>query len=219
VEVEAYASAVGGGYAQGVGNVNASPRLLHVTATAAGQTGIILGVNNGPGSSAVLEHVSANASGGNFAYGVVSQPEAADRPVLRAVTANAFDGANFTIGVFTVGAGVTSLTDVVASATGATGTAAGLFHDTGTIALTGVTSTAAGSAPSRYGLVNNGGTTTTTVDRSTLTGPTASIQNGTGAIVRVAGSKLVGPATNSGTTMTCLFSYNGSFAALNVACQ
>jgi hypothetical protein len=220
VDLEAYANAQANAYAQGVGNTNASPLLLHVTATAAGQAGITMGVNNGTGSSPTLEHVSATASGGQFAYGVVNSAGAGTRSVLRAVTANGLESTVFTIGVYSPGAGVVSLTDVVATGSASAGNVAGLYHDQVAASLSNVTATASGGV-NRYGLVNGETVaTTTTLERSTLSGSSASILGRVASLARVAGSKLEGPVVHvGGSTSTCLFSYNGAFGALNAACQ
>ena len=222
VQLEAYASGPANANVSGVSSQDGAPSLLHVTATAAGGgTGIVVGVHNGLAAFPTLEHVSANASGGQFAYGVLSDVTSG-RPSLRSVTANAFDATQFTIGVLTFadpGTGV-SLTGVVATASAAVGSVAGVYTDGGAAALTNVTASASGGS-TRYGLVNGATTTTTTtVDASTLSGSTASAFSQGSSTLRVANSHLAGPVNNLvGSTSTCIFSTNAAYGVLNAACQ
>lgn len=224
VDLEAYASVGGAANASGVLNDNASPQLLHVTATAAGgtgATGVIVGVNITGSSSPFLEHVSATASGGNFAYGVFAAGTAGTQAVLRAVSAHGREGAQFSIGVYALNGGAGTFNDLVASASAPAGLNVGLWNYGASLGLTNVTGTAGGGG-SGYGLVNGSpsGPATTLADRCTFSGSSASVFGQSGSVIRLAASKLVGlVANNSGSTSTCLFSYNGSFAALNAACQ
>ena len=223
VDVDAFASGTGTSAAIGVRNLNASPLLLHVTATAAATgTGFAIGVNSALSGSPTLEHVVATASGGGFAYGVNNNGGAGSRATLRAVTAAAFDATSFSIGVFNVGGnGAADLTDVSATAAASAGSVAGVYNDTVTVGLTNVKATTAGSTATRFGLINAGSApSVVTVDRSTLAGSVNSILNQVGSTVRVAASQLAGPVGSSGGgTTTCLFSYSGSYGALNAACQ
>jgi hypothetical protein len=220
VDLEAYANASAAATAQAVSVSNSSPQLLHVTATAAGQAGIVVGVNNASGASSALEHVSATASGGAFAYGILNDGGPATRLVVHGGTASGLEASSFSIGVFSTGGGNSVVTDVAATASGTLGSMAGFYHDNVTVSLTNVTTNTNGGTQ-RIGLQNGGITAaTTTVDRSTLVGSTASIFGSVASTVRVGGSKLVGPVLNSGgSTAACLFSYNGVYGALNAACQ
>ena len=220
VQVEAYASGPGAADVFGVYNREGGPELVHVTANAAGQTGIISGVYNFL-AFPVLEHVSARASGGNFAYGVGSQLPAAGRPVLRSVTASADNAQITTIGVLTFGdpGESVSLTDVTATANATIGSVVGVYQEGGIGSLTNVNATASGGV-NRYGVFNGGSAQTTlTIDRSTVSA-TNSVTSQAASTVRIANSHLVGLVTNAGgSTSTCIFSTNATYGALNAACQ
>jgi hypothetical protein len=220
VDVEAYASGQGNAYVQAIGMTTASSLLSRVTATAAGQTGTVVGMGIYANASPTLEHVSVTANGGNVNYGIFNNAGGTSRPLLREVTVNSIEGAAFTAGLYNLGGGSISVTDVVASSTSTNGIVVGVWTDDVTTNLTNVTASATGGT-SRYGLANGQGTATTvTVDRCTLSGSTASVITQSNSTTRVAGSKLAGPVTTvAGSTASCLFSYNGSFGAVNAACQ
>ena len=124
-----------------------------------------------------------------------------------------------TAGVFNEGTNVT-MKDVAANARGSGGEISGIRNHGATVDLTNVNAMAAGAGGNRHGIFNNVTASTVTVERSTLSGATNSILNGVSSTTRVALSKLVGTASNSGgTSLTCLLSYDDSFVLLNPACQ
>ncbi|HET9316919.1 MAG TPA: hypothetical protein VFQ51_15105 [Vicinamibacteria bacterium] len=221
VDIEAYANATGGATAEAVYNNNGSPQLLHVTATAAAETGTAAGVVSFGNSFPVLEHVTAMASGGSYAYGIATGGTAGTQAVLHETSGHARDGTLFTIGAYAYGGGAATYTDLDATASSTAGSTVAIYNLNGTLSLTNVNATGSGGGGNRYGLVNGSSTAVnTTVDRSTLSGPNASVFGQAGSVVRVAGSKLVGPVVNGGgATSSCLFSYNGAYTVLNAACQ
>jgi hypothetical protein len=113
-----------------------------------------------------------------------------------------------------------SVTGLTARASAPSGTIAGIYNDTANARLAHVSATASGPAGNRYGMLNVTATSTITVDRSTFSGTTNSIFNGANSSVRIGWSKLTGPVTTpAGSSTTCVFSYNGSYAAVNGLCQ
>jgi hypothetical protein len=218
VDFEAYASATGGSTAFGIESGAASPTLIHVTAVAAGETGLVAGISNGTGSP-VIEHGTTSASGGSASYGVLNLNGAS--PTLTDISASAATAGNFVCGVATFNASV-SLRNVTATASSsaAGSTSAGVFNSESTASLVNVTATASGSGTA-IGIADTGSATpsTVTIDRSTASGSSNSVTNLLGT-THIAHSQLVGAAaTAAGATTTCLTSYNGNYQAVNALCQ
>jgi hypothetical protein len=220
VELAAFAGATGVQAAYGIKTLSASPTLDHVTSTASGETGGVVGIWNDASTATVMDDVIATASGGGLAYGVYN----ASFATLTNVTASASGTANaFGAGVANGSGATVSLTNVVATGTGAGAGASGIgiYNFGASVRAVNVTATGGGTSGSRYGMLNGTGSnpSTVTVDRSTLTGVTASFSNQIGT-TKIASSQLAGPvATAGGATTTCLLSYSGSYLVLNSVCQ
>jgi hypothetical protein len=80
----------------------------------------------------------------------------------------------------------------------------------------------ASGGTSNYGIYNDAtsGAHTVTVNNSQITGSTNTIRNDSEFTTRIGASKLDGGAVNAnGGTLTCVFTYNASYVALNATCQ
>jgi hypothetical protein len=219
VDLETFANATGSATAYGI-VMSGSPSVSHATVTAGGNTtGFVIGVQIAGSSSApVFDDVVVRADGtaSSQVAGIWTIDSATG--LLRNVSATVFGGSNLTAGVFNDGTNVT-MKDVAAEVRGSGGEISGIRNHGATVNLTNVNAMAAGAGGNRHGIFNNVTASTVTVERSTLSGATNSILNGVSSTTRVALSKLVGTASNSGGTLTCLLSYNDSFVLLNPACQ
>jgi len=208
------ATASGGSRNTGVSNNSSSPTMNNVTATALGG-GINTGVFNNS-SSPTMNNVTATASGGTRNAGV--ENVASSSPTMNNVTATASGGAS-TTGVFNDSSSPT-MNNVTATASGGVITT-GVFNDSSSPTMNNVTATASGGSLNtgveNFAIV--GGGFTVTIEHSRLTGSDNSIKNDSGFTTRVGASQLVGGSVQVvGGTVTCVFSYNESFVALNSSC-
>ena len=217
-QLEALAFGAGTSEAAGISLSSSSSSLT--LATAAGST---TGTGNGigvrvTGAGPTLSHVVATGTGGNMAVGVWSA--ASSTPTMTNVTVSAANGSGFTAGLFNQASSIVGLSDSTVTAAGpAASNIYGIWNQGATlVTLSGARATASGTGATTYGMLNNSTAGTVKVERSTLSGATGSIQNATAFTVNVAGSQLAG-AINAVGTYTCVFSYNGAFAALNGTCN
>ncbi len=219
VDMEAVASGAASSEVVGVSISNASPSLSHVTAVGGSSgSGNVAGVHAVGGTTApTLSQVAASANGGANAWGIWNNATSA--LTLANVTISAAGGAISSVGLFNQTATAVTLTNVAATSNGTAGANSyGIWNQAVTLAtLSNVRAVAAGGALS-YGIFNGTTASTVKIDRSTVSGGTNSIQNGIASTVNVGGSQLVG-AVGGAASFTCVFSFSGSFVALNAGCN
>jgi hypothetical protein len=141
------ASAAGGTWSYGVQNrASSAPTMTHVTISAAGGT-TNYGVYNF-NSAPTMTDVSASASGGTNNYGILSYSSA---PTMMRVIASASGGTNH-YGVYNASCSPT-MARVTASASGGT-SSYGVYNDSSSPAMTDVTASATGGSDSNHGVHN-----------------------------------------------------------------
>jgi hypothetical protein len=106
----------GGGASIALYNNNASPKLVHVNATASGGTNNY-GILNATNSSPAMSHVTATASGGTTNRGVYN---ASSSPIMEHVNATA-SGGTLNYGIHNLYYSYPEMIDVTATATGSNG--------------------------------------------------------------------------------------------------
>jgi hypothetical protein len=204
-------------FAIAIYNSSASPRLTHITANASGVAEFNIGVLNESSSSPTMTNVTATASGGtNYNRGVNNQSSS---PMMTNVTATA-SGAGLNSGVFNSLNSYPTMTNVTATAS-AVVWAYGVYNDSSSMTIQNSTISASG-ATYNYGIFNNnsGGTYTVKINISQITGSTNTIANDGGFTTRIGASKLDGGAVSAGGgTLTCVFTYDENYVALNSVCQ
>jgi hypothetical protein len=219
-EVEALAFAGGGSESTGVYLNASSSTLAHVTASGSSSAAVgnAVGIHIlGAGAAPTLDQVVALGIGGNQATGVWSG--GSTLPTLSQVTSSGSNAANISVGLFSQSGSTLTAVGTTATASAPAGNTAYAIWNQGTslVTLSDVRAVAAGGG-TNYGILNNASPGTVKIDRSTISGTTGSIQNAVASTVNVGGSQLVGPINAIG-TYTCIFSYNGAFAALNATCN
>jgi hypothetical protein len=219
-EVEAVAIANGGSESTGVYLNSSFSTLSHVTASGSSSAtvGNAVGIHIlGSGAAPTLDHVVALGIGASQATGVWSG--ASTLPTLNQVTSSGSNGAAFSVGLFNQSGSTLAAVGTISTAAAPAGNTAYAIWNQGSslVTLSDVRAVATGGS-TNYGILNNASAGTVKIDRSMISGATGAIQNAVTSTVSVGGSQLVGGVNATG-TYTCVFSYNGAFAALNATCN
>ena len=158
----------------------------------------------GPGTGSGISDLTLNSSTANEAI-ETHLPVAVDNLNIQ------FPGSEYAI--YDQSAGV-SVLDTTITATGAQGSGIVLASSVSTIEVQGSDITSVGNE----GVYLYGGTAVVRnsfVDDTAVDADAIALQGGT---LLVADSEIVGPATNSGGTLSCVGDYNAAFVALGTAC-
>ena len=201
----------------GVFNSTSSPTMTRVTASASGANDNEAVYNYL--SAPTMVDVTASASGGDRSYGVYNWSSS---PMMTRVTASASGAITYAYGVRNTSSSPTMM-DVIASALGAVYNY-GMRNFSSSPTIRNSTLSASGGSES-YGLYNaaSSDTYTVTVDSCQITGGTNSVSNdndgGNNYTTYVGASLLAGGVVTGSGTITCVYAYNGTYAALDASCQ
>ena len=195
----------GGVGAIAIHNFNASPKLIHVTATSSASSGNNFGVFNDE-SSPTMTDVTASASGGSGNVGVNNYNSSS--PTMTDVTASASGGSGSNNwGVFMSSSSPT-MTNVIASASGGSFNY-GVGINSSSPTMTNVTASASGGSTS-YG-VFTGGNGTVKINHSVIKGTTYAIYNGSGVTILVGNTQLAGGKASNFGTLICAGVYDENY--------
>lgn len=216
-------------------NMESSPFMTNVNALASGASYSAFGVVNVTNSSPVMTNVKAIAQGAsNYNYGVSNS---ASSVVMRGVTATASGGGTWNKGIENDGCSVV-MTDVVATAAGGKWCAA-INNHVSIADMTNVTATASGATGVAWGILAEYGTNKMTnviatgsyglnyqvddnsqilIDRSTFEGGSLGIVS-YGGTIKLGASKIVNGVGGGNGTFICVNSYDGNFAPLDDTCR
>src|SRR5207248_1993696 len=117
-------------------------------------------------------------------------------------------------GVYNTGSSSPTMTDVIATASGAsTGLDIGVFNQESSAILEGVTAKGSG-ASNNYGVWNTAstGSYTVKINHSQITGSTGTVLNDSHFTTLIGGSLLDGVAPSGGGTLTCAGVWDGAYA-------
>lgn len=217
-------------------NVNASPKLTHVTASATAVANLAYGVSNLSDASPIMTHVTAKATqliaNTGAAYGVMNQNSS---PVMTDVTAVG-TGGNACVGIKN-NHSAPSMSHVIASGQGATHGYA-ISNENSSLAMSDVVASSSGSFAA-YGILNyassgsmkNVSVVTTNgtamynydggdilADHCSFDGSANGIFNDSPVSLKIGASKIVGGFGGAGAS-TCVSSYDGNYALLSALCQ
>jgi hypothetical protein len=233
---------LGGVNNYGVFNSYASGVMTDVTAKGEGGSQTF-GVFNNSSSTLQMKNVSIEASGGTTNYGVfnsssslqmmelsITLSEGIDNygienyissPVMKDITINVSSGASLSFGVLNGEGTAPEMTNM--SITVSDGyTTYGIKNIVASPVINNSVIVAKNASTMNLGIYNeaNGSTAfTVKVNNSKVTGSTVSIYNSSVSTVRVGASMLDGFAQANSGPLTCVSSFNGSYAVLNSACQ
>jgi hypothetical protein len=178
--------------------------------SAGGDTGTVVGASNAELRFLTVE----NTGGDSFAIAIHSDSTS---PHLTHVTAKSSGGTGNTIGVDNVNSSSTLMNNVTVILSASVGLNGGVY------ALDGASPTINNSviqASGGIGIINIGTITATVlVNSSQISSTNQTIYNESGYTTRVSTSQLSGGAVYNNGTLTCIYSYNASYAALNATCN
>ncbi len=196
----------GGGacYAHAIYNSSCSPKMTHVTATAAGGTWSYGVYNNN--SSPTMTNVTVATSGETHNYGVLNNSSSSPTMtnVTVTVTASGEEARNY--GVLNNSSSPT-MTSVTVVASGGTSNY-GVQNNNSSSTMTSVTVVASGGTSYNYG-VNNMSSSTTKIDHSVISG-TTTINTDESSYTYIGNTRLKGGAVN-GYHNTCAGVYDENF--------
>lgn len=153
VQITAIASgATAGGSSSGVLNISSSPTMLNVTATGSGGIGSLnYGVWNTNSSAPTMTNVTATGFGGAYSYGVINQGSS---PMMTDVKASASGATGGNYAVFN-NSSSPAMWNVAVTASGGTDTSNyGVYNSSSSPAMTNVTITVSGGQNS-FGVYND----------------------------------------------------------------
>lgn len=228
VHVEATSNPGGTGPCYGVYNNNgSSPSMTHmyvIATTNPGGTGY--GVYNN-GSSPVMTNVYVTSYGGGSNYGVYNT---SSNPVMTGITVNdsfikngGLPGTNY-FGIVDDNSSSAIITDAIVYEKDGSSYNVGIYNENlSNSVLRNVAATASGGTYA-FGIYNTNTGGPVEVNRSTLvgaggSGDTRGIRNDSTYSIKVGVSEIVGTASGAVGTLSCIYCYDGSYAALNSGCQ
>lgn len=204
----------------GIFNSGASPTLhdVEVTAGSSEPSASVFGVVNQDTDGAILRSVRVAVTGGGTRYGVNNTRSDL---TIRDLDVDVSGDGSVSYGVFDE-EGTVTLESCSVEASGGTSVTAGVFKADASGEILDCTVTATGGTgfeAALQGFDSTGGTAPQTVDvqHSRLAGTDLAISAPDAYTVRVGASQLDG-GVGGGAPYTCVYAYDGAFAALTTAC-
>jgi len=168
-------------------------------------------------SSPTMTNVSASASDGVTSCGVRNDSSS---PEMTTVSASASGGSLNNYGVYNINHASPTMTNVKAIASGGLDTSCGVFNDISDITINNSLISASGGAFSYGIKNHAGtGSYILSVNNSQISGSTNSIFNNSFYTTTIGASQLSGGAVSASGAYHCVGVYNQSYVALNATCQ